>query len=135
MRYTLKKAEILRGKKNFDVIFTRGKRAEGRYLRGLFVLNAPHSKSSETPCVVGFAVARTVRRAVDRNRLKRFLRESYRRNKSILHPMIERLPTPLVLVFLYTKGAAHVSDLPEFSEIESDMKNILGEIAATRLGT
>ena len=135
MRHTLKKSEILRGKKNFDAIFARGKKTEGRYLRGLYVLNAPLSKSAETSCVVGFAVARTVRRAVDRNKLKRFLRESYRRNKVILHPVIERLPTPLALVFLYTKGAAHVSDLPTFSEIETDMKKILGEIAAMRLGT
>ncbi|MBI1803344.1 MAG: ribonuclease P protein component [Ignavibacteriae bacterium] len=128
MRHTLTKSEILRGKKNFDLVFQRGKKIEGRYLRCLFVPNAPLSGSEGVSCTVGFAVSRTVKRAVDRNTLKRLLRESYRLNKSILSPAIEHFPARLALVFLYTMRASHSSELPTFREIERDMKKVLGDI-------
>jgi len=131
VRFTLKKSEILRGKKNFSIIFTQGRKTEGRYVRGLFVTGVPLSGSVHPSCVVGFAVAQKVRRAVDRNKLKRLLRESYRRNKSILHPIIGKSPAPLALVFLFTKGATHVSELPTFDDIERDVKKILSEIVTS----
>ena len=132
MRYTLKKAKILRGKKNFDVVFERGRKAEGRYVRCLYLSHTPLSESPHPACVVGFAVSRTVKRAVDRNTVKRFLRESYRRNQAILQLMFERLPSPLTMVFLFTKRVVHSSELPTFNEIEIDMKKLLHGIAAIR---
>ena len=132
MRHTLEKSEILRGKTQFDAVFNRGTKIEGKLVRGLLILDASLGRSQNASYVVGFAVARTVQRAVDRNKLKRFLREAYRRNKSILSPATNEFRTPRAVIFLYKSRAKHGVELPSLEEIENDMKEILEEIAEIR---
>ncbi len=70
---TLKKQEIIRGVSAFDKIFRNGKKIKGRTVT-LFIV------SSEKP-KMGVAVSRKFRKAVERNRIKRYIREIYRNNK------------------------------------------------------
>ncbi len=71
----LPKSEILRGYGAFDLVFQKGKAVHKSHTI-LFYLKAQEKK-------VGFTVAKRVRTAVHRNKLKRKLREIYRLNKSI----------------------------------------------------
>ncbi len=120
MRHTLKRNEVLRGRKNFDLLFQRGERRSGSVIRCL-ILRAP---SDAPPRVIaGFAVPKTVPRAVDRNRIKRYLRESYRLHKHLLAP--ERLTTGLTILFLYARGKRSPEGLPSYHVVEQDMIELL----------
>ncbi|GBE28479.1 ribonuclease P [bacterium BMS3Bbin03] len=69
----LRKKDILRGKASYDEIFTSGRKAKGRRVT-LFWVSSEKSQ-------MGVAVSRHYKRAVDRNRMKRYIREIYRKNR------------------------------------------------------
>ncbi len=82
MRYTLKKSEILRGKKNFQKLFSSGTKIYKNFITCIYLTEKIESK--EKKILVGFTVNRKIKRAIIRNRCKRLMRESYRLNKHIL---------------------------------------------------
>ncbi len=71
--FKLRKNEILRGRLQFDNIFKNGEWIPGKYSSVLFV------KSDSRK--IGFVVSKKIKKAVNRNRQKRLLREIYRLNK------------------------------------------------------
>jgi len=71
---TLKKNEIIRGQSAYDEIFQKGKKVRGRSVT-LFYISYKESQ-------MGIAVSRRYKKAVERNRIKRYIREIYRRNKT-----------------------------------------------------
>jgi len=83
------------------------------------VLREPRGR--QPGLLAGVAVARGVRRAVDRNRIKRLLRESYRAHKLILADA----DAALTLLFLW-RSAKH--PMPSLDEIDNDMKSMLRRI-------
>jgi ribonuclease P protein component len=128
MQYSLKKSEILRGRNNFQRIFKHGEKVDGKFLRCLVLpaerLNKHHIKH----VIVGFAVARTVKRAVDRNRVRRLIRESYRRNKKILLSTAGRLDISLELVFTHSQYSSSNMRNPTYLEIEHEMKKLFDNV-------
>ncbi len=82
--YSFPKEERLRSKKLITELFRTGSSFNLYPLR--FVL-LKHSEPSETPAQVLISVSKKYfKKAVDRNRLKRQIREAYRLNKHILYP-------------------------------------------------
>ena len=73
-KFSLKKNEIIRGKKKFNQIFSQGKKIKGNYIKAYFL------EASELK--VGFAVGKKIGKAHLRNKLKGWLREVYRYEKS-----------------------------------------------------
>ncbi|MFH1941594.1 MAG: ribonuclease P protein component [bacterium] len=73
MRHFLPKTEILRKRVDFGEIFRQGRRWEGKYFK-LFC------RASERR-MVGFAVGKKLGIAVVRNRMKRLMREIYRKHR------------------------------------------------------
>ncbi|MBN2414809.1 ribonuclease P protein component [bacterium] len=72
----LPKHEIIRGRDDFRRILQKGSQVNGSALR-FFIVQAPRRR-------VGFIVPkRVIRTAVERNRIKRWLRELYRCNKQM----------------------------------------------------
>ena len=128
MRHTLKKHEILRGKKLFDEVFTRGKYIHGNILRCVW-LSSSEIAQEDSPVLAGFVIRRTIRHAVDRNRVKRLIRESYRRHKEIIYSRIPSPTTTTLLVFLFPSSATSGFQLPKFIEVEQDVISILQRIA------
>lgn len=122
VRQTLKKKEILRGKKNFDLLFDRGERIRGTVTRCL-VLSLSGDPLRIPIVTVAFVVPRTVKRAVDRIHIKRLLREAYRRNKHELFQQPSLQSIVLLFVCSHKPDAQH--SLPSYNEIEIDMKFFL----------
>ena len=80
---SLKRPEIIRKKREFDRLFSQGYRSQSKNLRVLWC-RSPKRK-------VGFIVSKRLGIAVERNRMRRLLREAYRRNKSGFSTQIELL--------------------------------------------
>ncbi len=128
MRATLHKSELLRGKSNFQQIFEKGKKFSGKHIR-YFILERGTSKELSSSLLVGFVVRRTVSLAVDRNRIKRLLRESYRKNKTTLQAAVHNSPVALSIVFMYAPSTTIPVRSVKYISIENEMKSTLKSIA------
>ncbi len=96
MKATLQKQEHLKSKKEIQRLFTEGKRINQFTLQFLFISGS----NTDSILQVGFSVPKKkVPLAVHRNRIKRLMREVYRKNKSLF---IEELTTPYIGMFIYT---------------------------------
>ena len=72
----------------------------------------------------GFGVsARTFKKAVERNRIKRLTREAYRLQKISLQQTLELRGKHLAVFFLYTG-----KDLPAYELIKDKMKAVLQQL-------
>ena len=75
MKHTFPKEEKLRKKKEFTALFKEGRVYAGRDLQ-LFVLPRPDGLRK-----AGFVFSRGIKSSVQRNRIRRLLRQAYRQNK------------------------------------------------------
>ena len=88
--------ERLKGKKQIEQLFMTGISVGAFPLRMMYVQTA---HTSEFPCQVGVSVAkRNYKLAVDRNRLKRLMRETYRLQKQIVYNNLDK---PYVFMISY----------------------------------
>jgi ribonuclease P protein component len=96
MRNTLGKQERLKSKKLIEKLYAEGDSVKTFPLRMMYVQTA---HTSEFPCQVGVSVAkRNYKLAVDRNRLKRLMRETYRLQKQIVYNNLDK---PYVFMISY----------------------------------
>ena len=99
-KFGFPKAEHLCSKKRIEQLFNRRNPSLGAYPLRLTWLPAP-ARTAAPPQVLITVPKRTFKRAVDRNRLKRLLREAYRLNKYRLLEAENGHPVAL-LGILYT---------------------------------
>ncbi|MBP8793264.1 MAG: ribonuclease P protein component [Lutibacter sp.] len=79
MEETLGKDEKLKGRKLIQLLFAEGNRVKSYPIQLVYIQN---KLETEKPVKVGFSVPkRNVKLAVNRNRIKRLMREVYRKNK------------------------------------------------------
>lgn len=83
--FKLPKRKILRQKKDFQRVYRHGRSYANRYLV-LYVF-----PSVELEGKVGFAAGKKLGNAVVRNRVKRLLRESYRKHQEKVKPKVALL--------------------------------------------
>ena len=115
MKYTLGKEERLKSKKIIGRLYEEGKSIKVFPLRMVYVQTA---HTSEFPCQVGVSVPkRNFKKAVDRNRIKRLLRETYRLEK---HTVYSELKKPYVFMISYL-----ARDEWKYVDIEGKMKKLL----------
>lgn len=117
VRHTFGKAERLKSRKSIDALFKEGQRFNMGSIR---VFYRPVAQSGIR---VGVGVsARQFKLAVERNRVKRLLRESYRLQKQILAPVVEHCKG-LDVFFIYTAPA-----MPVYSALAPQMEKILTKL-------
>lgn len=96
MNYTLGKDEKLKSKKQIEHLFLEGNRVKS-FPFHLIYLKDEHL--SEFPIKVAFSVPkRNIKLAVNRNRIKRLMREIYRLNK---HKISEDISEKYKFMFIY----------------------------------
>ncbi len=110
--------ERLKGKKLIEKLFREGKSVT------IFPLKAIYLRTDfkdDTKIKVGFSVGkRNFKRAVDRNRIKRLLRESYRLNKAA---SFNNISASYALMILYLG-----KEETDFDSIEKKMKGLFTKL-------
>lgn len=116
MRFSFPGTERLKSKKQIEQLFEQGHTAVQFPLKAWY---APVDGESLTK--VAFAVPkRSFKRAVDRNRIKRQMREAYRLNKEGWN----KNGTEFVMLLLYMDKQA-----PDYHRLEQAMKGMLKKIS------
>jgi ribonuclease P protein component len=111
MANTFRKSERISGRKDFEILVKKG---ESFFSHPFRVIWMHVEEEMPFPAQVAFAVPkRNFKRAVKRNRVKRILRESYRRNKHEFYEGLKKQDKRLRAMLIYTP-----SEPPELKETD-----------------
>lgn len=116
---TFKKEERLKSKKIISRLFNKEGQSTAKFpLRIIYLYT---ELNTEYPAQFTVSVSkRQFKNAVDRNRLKRQIREAYRLNKEMVYKSLERKEKQCAIMILYTGREA----IP-YREIEKKVKKLL----------
>ena len=115
MKFTFGKKEKLKGEKLIAQLFAEGQSVAAYPLRLVYLQT---TFEDDVKVKAGVSVTkRNFKRAVDRNRIKRLMREAYRLQKAVF---FNNSSTQYALMILYIG-----KDKPDFMAINQKMKQIL----------
>ena len=121
-RQTFRKNERLCSRKIIQDLALKGKNIHINPIRLLWI---PSILNVSIPAQAAFTVPkRNFKDAVDRNRIKRRMREAYRKNKSSLYSLISNNKNQYALLFIFT-GKESIT----YFETEEKIKLILHRFA------
>jgi ribonuclease P protein component len=117
--YSLGKSERLKSRKQIDQVFETGKKITLFPFRLLYRIEQGRGNIQ-----AGFTVSsRNFPRAVDRNRIKRLIREAYRLQKKELETGVLKNDYSLYLFFIYTGR-----EMVGHNEISEPLKKLLDKL-------
>ena len=115
MKFTLGKQERLKSRKLIEKLYKEGNSVKAFPLRMMY-LKTTHT--SDFPAQVGVSVPkRNFKKAPDRNRLKRLMRETYRLQKAIVY---DNLDQPYVFMISYLG-----KDKWNYEDLQAKMEKLL----------
>jgi ribonuclease P protein component len=119
--FTYNKKEKLKSRKQLEALFSKGKTLLHFPVKVFFLLpETPLNNAVKTG--VG-ASSRSFKKAVQRNRIKRLLREAYRLNKQPLHQFLAAHNRQLVVFLLYID-----KQMPQKNVIQAKMPLLLEKL-------
>lgn len=108
-QFTLGKEERLKSRKQTELLFSEGK----KFTLTAFRVHYSFCKDEKGGIQFGTGAAkRNFKKAVDRNRIKRLVREAYRLQKIPLQELVKGNQQQLNLFFIYT-----AKELPAYKEV------------------
>ena len=121
-QFTLTKNERLKSRKQIEQLFDKGKSFVVSPFRVYYNLNKDNKESG---LQFGTGVsAKNFKRAVDRNRIKRLVREAWRLQKNELKEKIKMTGRQLNVFFIYTG-----KELPDFATVKDKVDVALKKLA------
>ena len=122
MSNTFHKQERLSSVKVMDVLFKKGKHINSSPLKAVYL---PASVTQNFPAQAMFVVPKKLfKKAKDRNKLKRRMREAYRLQKVSLYQKLNSSNKKLLLSFIYTS-----KEIAEYKIIETAINKLIMKFA------
>ena len=119
-QFTLGKKERLKSRKKIDLLFTKGSKFTVNPFRIYFIVGDEEAGMLQ----FGTGVSnKNFKKAVDRNRIKRLIREAYRLQKVELQEKLIQQQKSLDIFFIYT---GH--ELPTYTIVFEAMKKALNKM-------
>lgn len=112
MKLTLGKDKRLKSRKKIDQLFISGQKTQKFPIKAMFILNSQEENAVKISVSVP---KRLFKKAVDRNLLKRRMREAFR-----IHQLQLKTQGNLEIMFIYTSP-----QILEFSKIEKSMLSLI----------
>jgi ribonuclease P protein component len=124
-KYTFPREERIRGTALINALFTRGRTFTSYPFKVFWDFAGTDGHRSRVRA--GFSVPKkNFRRAVDRNLIKRRMREAYRQNKHILRDRLTGTERPLVLMILYLP-----KKIIGYHELQAGIKRLIDMLCQT----
>lgn len=124
-QFTLGKNERLKSRKQTEHLFGNGKKFTLSPFRIYYSLNKSETALSPS-LTIGFGAtvsSKIFKKAVDRNRVKRVIREAWRLQKLILQEKLSEQKQQLNIFFIYT-----AKELPEYYEVFEKMGKSINKL-------
>ncbi len=118
--FSYNKTEKLKSKKQLDKVFEAGKSVTIFPLKLLYVLN--EEQDNVVKSGVGVS-SRNFKKAVQRNRIKRLMREAYRTEKQPLHVYLANSKKQLAIFLLYID-----KEMPQYISLKEKMSAIIQKL-------
>ena len=119
-RFGFGKKERLKSKKAIEALFTKGKTLSQFPLRVMYVFETVQNEQDAIVQAGVTASKKHFKKAVDRNRIKRLLRECYRLQKLQLIETVKQKKLKAHLFFMFVDKI-----LPEFNAVKEAMNKCL----------
>lgn len=126
-RFTLAKGERLKSRRAFSYLFEHGFSMRVGVLKVFYAFDPPPALCHRPVLAAFSAPKRRFKRAVDRNRLKRRMREAYRLHQYILHQPLQQHEQRLLVLFSYQHR-----DLADYDRIRRSLVKALHLLADAR---
>jgi ribonuclease P protein component len=124
VRHTLNKTQRLKSRKLIGRLFDKGRSFSFPPFRAYYLLDEDQTHAGESLLFGTGASSRHFKRAVDRNRIKRLIREAYRLQCGELRLQMKTVPLKLTVFVLYTGR-----DMPVYADIAARMDLLLKKLS------